>query len=211
MRALFRRKKAKKALHEPVIVHEDPRAAPGNDHNITKTQKITEAELESSADSQALSAFFTKLPLEIRRMVYREVWRTYLQHRRVSPSGPASDMGLHIYTDGSVRGSLAHTRCMTHPEAPAKEDAWVTAPWPFDNSAVTTAAMMPPRWFWMAWVMRLNWGRHWNCQHAIQQRWDPATGRARPRDRAPFLSVWLTCKKMFVPPCPHHVLSHPQD
>ncbi|KAK4129867.1 hypothetical protein BT67DRAFT_266875 [Trichocladium antarcticum] len=196
LRALFRRKRAEPASHQSVIVHDSPSATPDSSSSSTP-RKTTEAELESSADSQAASAFFAKLPLEVRRIIYRHVWATYLQQRRVSRASPGSDMGLHIYTDCSVRGRLAHTGCRAHPGAPAQEDAWVTAPWPFDGDG-DAAGMEPPRWFWIAWVMRLNWGRHWKCQHAIQQRWDPATGTARPSGKAPFLPVWLACKKMHV-------------
>ena len=87
-------------------------------------------------------------------------------------------------------------------------------PWPFDDEGdngadspagegnSTSAPHIPPRWFLVAWVMRLNWGRHWKCQQAVQQRWDPDTGYARPAERAPFLSLWLACKRMYVTPYP---------
>ncbi|KAL2015249.1 hypothetical protein VTK56DRAFT_5946 [Thermocarpiscus australiensis] len=211
LRELFRRKKAAKragvqaikrrrrpdgsSVSEPIILHRGPHS-PQDDDADNNTAIITRAELQSSADSQAPSAFFAELPLEIRRMIYLEVWRGYLKPRRLSPANPGSDLRLHIYADGSARGTLGHTRCKVHPGAPAQEDTWVTAPWPFDNDS--NPSRMPPRWFWVAWVMRLNWGKHWKCQHAIQKRWDPSTGSAEPVEEAPFLPLFLTCKKIYL-------------
>lgn len=210
LRAFLRREKvqgsAEKALCEPVqLASAQPAAQPapdgegedGDGDGDGGAKTITLDWLEQSADQQAASAFFAQLPLEIRRIIYRHTWRGYLKQRRVSPSSPGSDLRLHIYSDGSVRSSLGHTRCRVHPGAPAQEDPWVTAPWPWPVDARLAAPdRMPPRWFWAAWVMRLNWGRHWKCQHAIQKRWDPATGEAQRAEKAPFLPVWLTCKKM---------------
>lgn len=212
LRAIFRRKRGagtgrrrngSSAASELVIRHQDPRALHDEPDKAPKT--ITCAELQSSADPQDACAFFARLPLEIRRMVYREVWRAYLGARRVSPPTPSfgsgSDLRLHIYANGAGRGILGHTPCRVHPADPVQEDAWVTAPWPFDNDGDGgSPSRMPPRWFWFAWVMRLNWGKHWKCQHAIQKRWDPATGRAEPAEKAPFLPLFLTCKKMWVVP-----------
>jgi hypothetical protein len=177
---------------ESVILHHGPTSAE-TDYDFPKT--ITREELLSSAISQDASLFFTILPLEIRRMIYREVWSAYLKPRRLSPSSPGSDLRLHIYANGSGRVNLGHTTCEVHPGEPTQEDAWVTSPWPFENHG-SNPSRMPPRWFWFAWVMRLNWGKHWQCQHAIQKRWDPMTGYAEPAEKAPFLAVFLTCKEM---------------
>lgn len=206
LRAIFRQKTEKRAstkrqrrngsstVNEPVILHQDPRAVQ-DAADIPKT--VTRAELQSSADPQEACTFFSRLPLEIRRMIYREVWSGYLEARRAPPPSAGSDLRLHIYANGSGRGILGHTPCKVHPGDPVQEDAWVTAHWPFDNDG-GSPSRMPPRWFWFAWVMRLNWGKHWKCQHAIQKRWDPMTGRAEPAEEAPFLPLFLTCKKMWV-------------
>ncbi|GAB1318425.1 hypothetical protein MFIFM68171_08635 [Madurella fahalii] len=206
LRAIFRQKIEKRAgtkrqrrngpstVNEPVILHQDLRAVQGA-ADIPKT--ITRAELQSSANPQDACTFFSRLPLEIRRMIYREVWSGYLEPRRPPTSSPGSDLRLHIYANGSGRGILGHTPCKVHPGDPVQEDAWVTAPWPFDNDG-GSPSRMPPGWFWFAWVMRLNWGKHWKCQHAIQKRWDPLTGRAEPAEEAPFLPLFLTCKKIYL-------------
>ncbi|KAK1758852.1 hypothetical protein QBC47DRAFT_356769 [Echria macrotheca] len=180
---------------------------------------ITRAEMQETADNQDASMFFAKLPLEIRRQIYREVWGTYLKSRRRVSSSPSlaassssarssyvdasatsyqgADMRLHIYTDGSTRGTFRHTQCRidcsaaTGPDGAA--DAQVIDPWPFDMEPQN----MPPMWFWFAWIMRLHWDKHWKCQHAVMKRWDSRTGSAREAAASPFLPVFLTCKKMY--------------
>ena len=179
---------------KPHIVH------PGMElmHGASAVKTITRAEMQQSADNQDASIFFKKLPLELRRQIYREVWQGYLKSRRVSPSSPGSDLRLHIYTDSSGGGTFRHTQCKIHPGAPGQDDAQVIEPWPFNNSNSQT----PPMWFWFAWVMRLHWDKHWKCQHAVMKRWDPRTGSAREADPSPFLPLFLTCKKMYVSPRP---------
>ncbi|KAK0719397.1 hypothetical protein B0H67DRAFT_681520 [Lasiosphaeris hirsuta] len=172
----------------PIIIHQGPDSA--QDAGV---RTITRAEMQHSASNQDDSIFFSRLPLELRRQIYREVWRGYLKSRRVSPSSPGSDLRLHIYTDGSGRGTLRHTQCKIHPGAPGQDDAQVIEPWPFDRSN----AHMPPMWFWFAWVMRLHWDKHWKCQHAIMKRWDPLTGNAEDAEPSPFLPLFLTCKKIY--------------
>ncbi|KAK3353732.1 hypothetical protein B0T25DRAFT_456652 [Lasiosphaeria hispida] len=173
----------------PIIIHQGLESA--QDASI---RTITRAEMQQSASNQDDSIFFSRLPLELRRQIYREVWRGYLKSRRVSPSSPGSDLRLHIYTDGSGRGTLRHTQCKIHPGSPGQDDAQVIEPWPpFDRSNTH----MPPMWFWFAWVMRLHWDKHWKCQHAIMKRWDPLTGNAKDAEPSPFLPLFLTCKKMY--------------
>jgi hypothetical protein len=85
---------------------------------------IPTAELLSNVDAQSLSFFFGRLPLELRRLIYREVWKAYLKPRRVSPSAPGTDLRLHIYKDRSAATSLTHTRCKVHPGEPIQEDTF---------------------------------------------------------------------------------------
>jgi len=183
-------------------IHNIPSGA-HNDELSTSTHtepaQISRDEMELSADSQDSSRFFSRLPLEIRRQIYRQVWQDYLEpSRRTGPASPGSDLRLHIYTDDSVNGTLRHTQCKVHPGDPVQEDTltlYLNTPWPFDGNVNPTVPAPP--WFWFAWVMRIHWGKHWKCQHAIQQRWDPNTGRCKEVPKAPFLPLFLTCRKLY--------------
>lgn len=171
-------------------------------HDAPSTKASVE-ELRASADPQRPSSFFSALPLEIRLKIYHEVWRAYLQPQPPNSSTPRSrsDLRLHLYTPSPASTRLMHTRCLLqHPDEPVQEDSCVTRPWPFDNYGVNPPSS-PPRWFFEAWVLRLNWGKHWKCQHAVQKRWDPLVpggDRQSGGERAPFLPLFLACKKMSV-------------
>lgn len=182
-------------------IHNTPKVH--NDQSSTSIRaepaQISRDEMELSANTQDSSRFFSRLPLEIRRQIYRQVWQDYLEpRRRAGPASPGSDLRLHIYTDDSVNGTLRHTQCKVHPGDPVQEDTltlYLNTPWPFDDNVNPTVPAPP--WFWFAWVMRIHWGKHWKCQHAIQQRWDPHTGRCKEVPKAPFLPLFLTCRKLY--------------
>ncbi len=200
-----RKKRAKKEQkpngNDPVIVHHT-QGQDGQSAEASPGEKASVDELRATADPQIQSLMFS-LPLEIRFKIYHEVWREYLKPRRVSPCHPGSDLRLHLYTPSSASTRLMHTRCTLHTADPAQEDSFVTRPWPFDNYGNLPTAP-PPRWFFEAWVLRLNWGKHWKCQDAVQRRWDPLTGRGTNRqssdERPPFLPLFQACKAMSVLP-----------
>ena len=141
------------------------------------------------ADGQDTSALFSRLPLEIRRLIYLEVWSDYLH----SPDqSGAPDLRLHLYNDGLEDGVLRHARCLVHKGSPADHDSEIM-PSPFDT---THSSYAVPTWYLFAWHLRKHWGNHWKCQSAIMQRWVPATGADVAPECSPFLAVFLTCKKM---------------
>ncbi|KAK4161498.1 hypothetical protein QBC43DRAFT_243308 [Cladorrhinum sp. PSN259] len=159
--------------------------------------QVTRAEMQAAENDQDTSVFFSRLPLEVRQLIYLEVWKDYLKPRRTSPSKPGTDLRLHIYTDDSANLKLLrHTQCKVHPIDPPHEDTlYATTPWLHDTDM--NPNVPAPGWFWFAWVLRIHWGKHWKCQHAVQRRWDPRTGTSKEVPPAPFLSVFLTCKKMY--------------
>ncbi|KAK5653254.1 hypothetical protein OQA88_9153 [Cercophora sp. LCS_1] len=160
------------------IVHPGPELV----HGDNGTETITRAQMQESVDTQDDCAFFHKLPLEIRRQIYREVWRSFL----------GSALRLHIYTDGAGRGTFHHTQCRLIPGSPVQDD--VLEPWPFDSNTEHA----PPMWFWFAWMMRLHWDKHWGCQSAIMGRWDGRTGLATDPESSPFLPVyWEAIDNLF--------------
>jgi hypothetical protein len=208
--AINRKKKAKKdgdaqksgdaaAVTDPVIVHHPQ--VQGTQPGEGDVKPASADELRATADPQDLSPFLSGLPLEIRRKIYHEVWTAYLKPRRVAAEQPGSDLRLHIYTPSSASTIMTHTRCVLHPGEAVKQDSFVTRPWPFDTHGVSPPCP-PPRWFFEAWVIRLNWGKHWMCQHAVQKQWDSSKpvmcGQAQlvMVERAPFLPLFLACKKM---------------
>ncbi|KAH8882931.1 hypothetical protein GQ53DRAFT_847261 [Thozetella sp. PMI_491] len=148
-------------------------------------------------DPQSQSQFFSKLPVELRRHIYREVWAGYLGRRSLSASSPGSDLRLHIHEiEGNGQGRLGHTVCLVDPDAPAAADPQVIQPWPswpFSNGGNHP---VPPLLFWWSWCLRLRWGKHWKCQERVMLRWDPHTGKTTAPERSPFLPVFLTCRKM---------------
>ncbi|KAM7216991.1 hypothetical protein V8F06_007630 [Rhypophila decipiens] len=186
--------------------------------NSDRQALITQREMVTSADNQFICLFFARLPLEIRRLIYREVWRGYLesscrqipmpmprtssssvpvvstaQPPVIAPSLFSTDLGLHIYTDGSGGTKLGHTLCRVHDAPPDQGDQnrLSIQPWMYQEGN------HPPMWLWRAWVMRQHWNRHWKCQSALMKRWNPDTGSVTEVERSPFLSMFLTCKKMY--------------
>lgn len=141
------------------------------------------------ADDQQTSSLFSRLPLEIRRLIYLEVWRDYLH-----PPGQAGapDLRLHLYNDGLEDGVLRHSPCLVHKGSPAEHDSYIV-PSPFQD---THGAYAIPTWYLFAWHLRKHWGNHWKCQSAIMERWVPGPGPAAAPEPSPFLAVFRTCKKM---------------
>lgn len=200
LRRAFRRKKSSKGqepasgapvVAPPLIIHHGIESSSSDEADV---KTITKIEMQQAIDNQDTCVLFAKLPLEIRRQIYRAVWESYLRTCHMSPSTPGSSLRLHIYTDGSRPNSLSHSQCVV-PAGP-RDDTDVTDPWPFD--AHSAPALMPPKWFWYACVMRLHWGKHGPCQHAHMRRWNPLTGSVTPAEKSPFLPLFLTCKKIYL-------------
>jgi hypothetical protein len=193
LRALLRRRKAKGANNqpEPVIVHHSQEP---QDDRTTQINPITAQEMRATADPQDLAPFFQKLPVEIRLKIYHQVWRNYLKPRRVGPLSAGSDLRLHIYTPSPASRKLVHTRCTLHPGEPGPKDVSVARDIQREDWPST------PLWYRDAWVLRLNWGKHWRCQHAVQKQWDVTMRRSAAGSsaapKAPFLPLFLACKRM---------------
>lgn len=136
---------------------------------------------------QLESAFYTRLPGEIRRMIYTELWRS---------SNPLMKVHMH----GSANGpNLITTPCQHLPKATFSTrdedvDPMRTDPWPTWRSR-----NQPPRWFWHAWGLRLRWGVHWKCQAVAMLDWRPSgDGTCEDLRRADgrWMGCFLTCRKM---------------
>lgn len=146
---------------------------------------LSREHMETTTDQQEPSALFSKLPLEVRRMIYTEVWRSHL--------GPNLKMHVHAAANGA---RLTNTPCVCDGEANTgpEEDPLTNDPW----QAWSTGVKQPPVWFWHAWGLRMRWGRHWMCQKQVMLQWKPdGEGACRDeRNRSSYLGVFLTCKRM---------------
>lgn len=151
---------------------------------------ISRQDLIATADCQALSPLFAKLPLEVRRQIYLEVWRAQIPSLR-----------LHIHTSGGDGGPLNHTVCVVGHDEEPEEDTTIIQPWPHwprPTSDLGSMGNAPPQWIWRAWCLRLRWGRHWKCQARIMTRWNPDTGEVTNDGGGDgdVLGVLLGCKRM---------------
>lgn len=162
---------------------------PGSRRDPASTIPPTARAQRCPADDQDTSNLFSRLPLEIRRLIYLEVWRDYL-HAPGQSDGPG--LRLHLYNDGLEDAVLRHARCLVHKESPAEHDNQIV-PSPFED---TRGAYVIPTWYLFAWHLRKHWGKHWKCQSAVMERWVPAAGAVVAPEPSPFLAVFLTCKKM---------------
>lgn len=140
---------------------------------------------QDNRNEQLESALFSRLPLEIRRMIYTRVWL-----------GLNETMKMHIHAS-SKGPKLAHTRCKCSTEESGREetDPMQLADWPGWRGK-----NQPPKWFWHAWGLRLRWGAHWKCQADAMLAWKPAEYESSDDLgglwSSDFLYVFLTCKRM---------------
>lgn len=129
----------------------------------------------SITDDQAGSLFLQKLPLEIRRLIYQQVWQnTKTDKHYYQPNG------RHLSFE---RGRWHSRRCVM---VPADEDL------DFIQEAIDTAynaTKLEQVREGHSWL-RSSWGhRHWRCERRM---WRPATRI----DRTDFSSLLIACKRM---------------
>ncbi|KAJ0106954.1 hypothetical protein J7T55_011049 [Diaporthe amygdali] len=156
------------------------------------------------ADPQTQSAFFARLPPEVRRMIYTHVWRL---------SNPTLALHIHAACDGA---RLTHTPCCTScslsscspsvqqqqraaaaEEEAEEDDPMRTDPWPGWRGR-----NQPPRWFWHAWGLRMRWGSpHWKCQAEAMLSWrakaDGTCADERGLRGNGYLPVFLTSRRVY--------------
>lgn len=163
------------------------------------------------ADPQVQSAFFNRLPPEVRRMVYTHVWRL---------TNPTLALHIHAACDGA---RLTHTPCCTSTSSSSSssssrsqsaqeargvavteageveeddDDPMRTDPWPGWRGR-----NQPPRWFWHAWGLRMRWGPpHWRCQAEAMLSWrareDGTCADERGLRPSGYLPVFLTSRRV---------------
>lgn len=182
---------------QPSASTEEPRGAPSSS---LIPESASEAVPVQEADPQLQSAFFNRLPPEVRRMVYTHVWRL---------SNPTLALHIHVACDGA---RLTHTPCCTttsssHWSSPysmseqeareaEEDDPMRTDPWPGWRGR-----NQPPRWFWHAWGLRMRWGSpHWKCQAEAMLSWraraDGTCADERGLGSSSYLPVFLTSRRV---------------
>jgi len=129
----------------------------------------------SITDDQAGSLFLQKLPLEIRRLIYQQVWQNPKRDKHYYQPN-----GRHLSFE---RGRWHSRRCVM-----ASEDEDLD----YIQEAIDTAYnatkmdQVRERHSWL----RSSWGhRHWRCERRM---WRPATSI----DRTNFSSLLFACKRM---------------
>jgi hypothetical protein len=138
--------------------------------------------IESSAEDQIQSLFFTKTPIEIRNMIYRELWRN-------------SGLSQHIFRRqrvyGNMKSRFTHSPCVTQFNVEDQRQK--------ELQKLSIEFDLPPS---DGGIRNSQWGRrchsswynHWCC---LENHINETTGgRAKQHRVEPFLPMLLTCKKM---------------
>lgn len=120
---------------------------------------------------QAKCLFF-RLPVEIRELIYNEIWRT-------------AGLRQHILIRN---GYYTHIRCITDHNAPDERQVEVGRLWGTEIRPFTQG--LPSNGLWNR---RLNsgWSNHWKCEERAASR-----SSSTVLDPAPFLPMLLVCKQM---------------
>lgn len=187
----------------PALAPDVQEAEPSSSTMDSSSQPVVQLQ---DADPQMQSAFFNRLPPEVRRMVYTHVWRL---------SNPTLALHIHAACDGA---RLTHTPCCTttttttttvsHSSSLSvqeetsgeaeEDDPMRTDPWPGWRGR-----NQPPRWFWHAWGLRMRWGSpHWKCQAEAMLSWRAradgtcADERALGMGSSSYLPVFLTSRRV---------------
>lgn len=157
--------------------------------NTSAASGLDHEHMALQADQQAKSAFFERLPAEIRRMIYVEFWKlsgSLKRHIVVQPQITSTYMENHISSSSCVLEDQngPDSRYEAY-KASALLEAAGTGDWRRD------------------WIRRIdsNWSLHWKCEErrARQLRRPQASW-------SPFLNVLSTCRLMYVVhfyPLPH--------
>lgn len=131
-------------------------------------EPIPVEQLAETAHDQFQSYFFGKLPLEIRRQIYEEIWRTTSEDQ-------------HIFHHN---GRLRRCACITDHDAEDDRDDIV------ENFRLEKALTNETYFSNTALHQQLSstWTKHWKCEEHLTKH-----GAKEP---SPFLSPLITCKRM---------------
>ncbi|TLS27443.1 hypothetical protein PpBr36_04105 [Pyricularia pennisetigena] len=151
------------------------------DTNRPANRDTTRGELESTTDEQLSALFFTRLPPELRRMIYAQVW-----------SHTAGNGRMHLDSGGSADAPLRHVPCVVgHVQ----------------QGAVNAGGALQPEqgmlWWTQNQLLALHWAAHAECARASRLRPIRDTSVPDPQDeeekrgQGAFMPLFLTCKRMY--------------
>ncbi|TLD04093.1 hypothetical protein PgNI_11166 [Pyricularia grisea] len=154
--------------------------APQN-KNRPENRRATREELESTTDEQLSSLFFTRLPPELRRMIYAQVW-----------SDAAGNGRMHLDSGGIAEAPLRHVPCIVGHVQPGGV-----------NAAGTQHPEQGMLWWTQNQLLALHWAAHAECARARRLRPirdtsvpDPQLEGEQP-EQGIFMPLFLTCKRMY--------------
>lgn len=130
---------------------------------------ITTHELETTSHHQLQSTFFGKLPLEIRRQIYEELWLS-------------SGLNQHIY---QKRGRFSHCPCVTDHDAADERDD-IVENYRLEKSLTNSDSFTDTA---LHRKLASPWTKHYRCEENLTQNGAPPN---------PFLLTLLSCKRMYL-------------
>ncbi len=131
-------------------------------------EPIPADQLAETAHHQLQSDFFGRLPLEIRRQIYEELWRTTSESQ-------------HIYHHD---GRLRRCACVTDHDAEDERDDIVES-FRLEKSLTHETYFSNPA---LHRQLSSTWTKHWKCEEHLAKH--------GTKDRSPFMSPLVTCKRM---------------
>lgn len=155
----------------------------------------------SACDAQDASSFLTRLPVEIRRQIYVEVWRTF-----GSDADAASSLCPHIaatplpgvFDDAQILSDVRYlvaVPCMLPLDGPGDPDQSADRSknrHTIDDDDPLASRTFPPTRF--IHLGPTGWRGHQACQRYAD--WIPRTAHLRP-----YLPLLTTCKRVYVLSC----------
>ncbi|KAK4188276.1 hypothetical protein QBC35DRAFT_382906 [Podospora australis] len=167
---------------------------------------------DNPPDLQSLSPFFTRLPSEVRQLIYREVWRTTSTRQHIG-----TDRIAHVSHPDNILSTETfwhHVPCRTDPTAPDTR---------FEEFSQASQGSVAEA----VWATRLKseWCLHWACEEsqiwwlanppgrrllrlAEQHNGDLPPGMGFPGEiwgsapKTPFKDVLKVCKRMYLESLP---------
>ena len=149
-----------------------------DDHVTSEKKAAVCSDVIDPVDGQLQSAFFQKLPLEIRRMVYEYVWSSPQDHMFHIPSG------RHIYFQD---GHWYSVRCVMNEMDEDLDFIQKQMDRIYELGAEADDSKLE------LWQRRSSqtWGhRHWRCEERIHHPREPRV------DRRNFAPLMVVCRRM---------------
>lgn len=131
------------------------------------------SKVQEGADNQSQSRFFNMLPVEVRQLIYQDIWAL-------------SGLTQHIYI---ANGSYTHCPCLIDHNAPDKRQTELDLLWP-ELPRVGHGDFRSESPEWRRRLLS-TWCNHWPCEEAAARN---ATSEAAPSSS--FLPMLLTSRKM---------------